>query len=97
MLEKATAILTESLSVITDRRESYGPVETHFSEVAIGWGVIFKDGAVTPEKIPLAMVWYKLCRELAAHSDDNLTDMAAYASLGAEFHGFFADRLAETP
>jgi Domain of unknown function (DUF6378) len=72
-------ILEEANQITSgERRKSYGDPGLENQKVAIGWGVIFMDG-VTAEKIPLAMTWLKIVRELYSHKRDNLVDIAGYA------------------
>lgn len=72
ILEEADRLTSE------DRNSDYGDPGIENQKVAVGWGVIFLDG-VTAEKIPLAMIWLKMVRELNKHKRDNLVDIAGYA------------------
>lgn len=61
-----------------DRRIDYGHPADEDAKIATGWDVIFSDG-VTPQKVPLAMIWLKVCRELNRRKRDNAVDIAGYA------------------
>lgn len=73
------SILQEAERLINgDRREAYGDAHENFTNIAIGWEVIFRDG-VTAEKVAVAMIWLKICRFLNKASRDSIVDIAGYA------------------
>lgn len=73
------SILQEAERLINgDRREAYGDAHENFTNIAIGWEMIFK-GGVTAEKVALAMTWLKICRFLNKASRDSIVDIAGYA------------------
>lgn len=68
------------------RREEYGDVELSFQRVANMWTVIFGH-EVTSKQVAQAMIAFKLCREINAHKEDNLVDIAGYLLLLEKLHG----------
>lgn len=61
-----------------DRNKDYGHPKDFFENVGQGWDVIFQKG-VTPRGVGLAMIWYKVCREINKPKRDNMVDVAGYA------------------
>lgn len=72
ILQQAAQLIT------TQRQEQYGHPSVNFERIATGWQIIFDDGEFTPERVALAMVWTKICRQLHAHNQDNLIDAIGY-------------------
>lgn len=73
-LEKANEIINGP------RRESYGPVEESFVDLAKVWSIILKT-EITPRQFGLCMIALKLLREANKHEIDNLVDIAGYTAL----------------
>jgi len=73
-----------SEAVQSARREAYGPVLTHFEDVATMWNQFLGlqgEFDIKASDVPLMMVLYKVCREKAHHSLDNMVDIAGYAAV----------------
>jgi hypothetical protein len=62
------------------RRDSYGPVEKSFVDLAKVWSIILKT-EVTPRQFGLCMIALKVLREANKHEIDNLVDIAGYTAL----------------
>ena len=62
-----------------DRQKAYGHPSINFSNIAVGWSVIFGI-RVTPEMVALANIWTKICRETHSPKPDNVVDIAGYAN-----------------
>ena len=74
-------ILEEAQQIIDGpRRDSYGPVDLSFAQIAAIWTIILGH-QVTPQQVALCMIGLKLQREGNAHSRDNLIDIAGYTLL----------------
>lgn len=72
-------LLAKAAELVTNQRQQdYGHPAINFDRIAQGWSVIFDDGLFTPERVALAMVWTKICRQLNTHKDDNLIDAIGY-------------------
>lgn len=72
-------LLAKAAELVTNQRQQdYGHPAVNFERIAQGWSVIFDDGCFTPERVALAMVWTKICRQLNTHKDDNLIDAIGY-------------------
>lgn len=72
LLEEASAIVNG------ERQQQYGHPSVHFARVAAGWETIFADGIFNEERVALAMVWFKMCRQLQATKRDNIIDAIGY-------------------
>lgn len=78
------SILKEALDIVhNDRRADYGPGYPMCKKIAEMWSVIFGD-RVQPEHVPMAMIAFKLVRQMYKHKRDNIVDMAGYAELLGE-------------
>lgn len=78
-MKKEQNILQEAESLIYgERQKEYGSSKKSFTKIAKGWEQIF-DCEITPEKVALAMIWLKTCRELNKEKRDNIVDIAGYA------------------
>lgn len=83
---KLGGVLEEAMCLIHgDRRDSYGDPLHSFTKIAQMWSVIFNTH-VSPGQVTLAMVAFKVCREVNKHSADNLIDIAGYAALADYIH-----------
>ena len=72
-------ILAKAKAIVGDQTQhQYGSPAVNFGRIAQGWEVIFDDGHFTEERIALAMVWLKICRQLQQHKQDNLIDAIGY-------------------
>lgn len=75
------AVLDEAKALICgDRRTDYGEAMESFTRIAEAWQLIFKV-KITPQQVALAMVMFKVCREVNTHKHDNLVDICGYAAL----------------
>lgn len=73
------SILDEAAAIVNgDRQQQYGHPSVHFARVAAGWETIFADGVFDEERVALAMVWFKMCRQLQASKKDNIIDAIGY-------------------
>lgn len=74
-------ILEEADRIINgERRQAYGPVKTSFERVAKMWTAILGT-EVSSQQVALMMIAFKIAREVNAHKDDNLVDIAGYTAL----------------
>jgi hypothetical protein len=72
-------ILQEAAAIVNgEKQQQYGHPSVHYARVAAGWETIFADGIFDEEHIALAMVWFKMCRQLQAHKRDNIVDAIGY-------------------
>lgn len=72
-------LLKQAADLIRDKRQQdYGHPAVNFERIAQGWSVIFDDGCFDAERVALAMVWTKICRQLNKHKNDNLVDAIGY-------------------
>ena len=80
-----TSIFEDAATIIAgDRRQSYGPVEQSFQNVADVWNVILRGKAkdtITPQQVALMMIGLKLVREANSPGRDNRVDICGYAGL----------------
>ena len=77
------AVLEQAKKLICgDRRGEYGDPTESFSRIAKAWSLVFEID-VTPEQVALAMVMFKVCREVNKHKHDNLVDICGYADLAS--------------
>jgi hypothetical protein len=73
------SIVDEAAAIVNgDRQQQYGHPSVHFARVATGWETIFADGIFDEERVALAMVWFKMCRQLQASKQDNIIDAIGY-------------------
>lgn len=71
-------LLQEAISAIDNIKiQEYGDVYKSFSRIADLWSSILGT-QVTPVKVGLCMIAFKISREVSFHKDDNLVDMAGY-------------------
>lgn len=78
-----TETLHLATQAVADREHKYGMPSDHFARVAELWAGAF-GWHVEPQHVPLAMALLKIVREVNAHSDDNMVDLAGYAALAGE-------------
>lgn len=78
-----TEVLRHAETAVADREKRYGHPADHFDKVAMLWGEAF-GWAVQAKHVPLALALLKIAREVNAHTDDNLIDLAGYAALAGE-------------
>ena len=72
-------ILDEAAAIVNgEKQQQYGHPSVHFARVAAGWETIFADGVFDEERIALAMVWFKMCRQLQTNKQDNIIDAIGY-------------------
>lgn len=72
-------LLDDAAAIVNgDRLQQYGHPSVHFARVAAGWETIFADGIFDEERVALAMVWFKMCRQLQANKKDNIVDAIGY-------------------
>lgn len=71
--------------ICNDRNESYGPVDTMYRRIAVGWSEILGGTVVSKEQVGMMMIWMKLSRlcNSPAHRD-SWVDIAGYAALTSE-------------
>lgn len=75
------SILEEAQQIISGpRRESYGPVEQSFQEIADIWTAV-SGAQISPSQVALMMIGLKLQRESNKHQRDNLVDIVGYTLL----------------
>ena len=73
------SILDDAAAIVNgEKQQQYGHPSVHFARVAAGWETIFADGIFDEERIALAMVWFKMCRQLQANKRDNIVDAIGY-------------------
>lgn len=80
VVEKLTtksALLEAEELINGERAKDYGKVSDNFSNIAIGWNVIAKDG-IDARKVGHMMAWLKICRDLQNPKHDNIVDAAGY-------------------
>jgi len=81
------SILQEAHDLIYgDRAEAYGDAHDGFEKIARMWGAYIyqKYGfsfGLDPQDVCWMMALLKMCRQMNAHSDDNLVDAAGYIGL----------------
>lgn len=74
----AKSALLEAEELINgERAKDYGNVSDNFSNIAIGWNVIAKNG-IDDRKVGHMMAWLKICRDLQNPKHDNIVDAAGY-------------------
>ena len=78
-----TETLHLATQAVADREKRYGMPADHFAKVAMLWGEAF-GWSVQPQHVPLALALLKIAREVNAHGDDNMIDLAGYAALAGE-------------
>ena len=80
-----TSIFEDAANIIAgDRRQSYGPVEQSFQNVADVWNAILRGkvkDSITPQQVALMMIGLKLVRESNRPGRDNRVDICGYAGL----------------
>lgn len=77
-------ILDEAIDVVSARSDDYGDPLDIFTRVAALWNVLFRDllgsgKVITPSHVAIAMIAFKLAREVHKHKRDNIVDIAGYA------------------
>ena len=73
------SILEEAAAIVNgDKQQQYGHPSVHYARVAAGWETIFADGIFSEERVALAMVWFKICRQLQTNKRDNIVDAIGY-------------------
>lgn len=72
-------IIEEAADIVNgNKQQQYGHPSIHFARVAAGWETIFADGIFDEERVALAMVWFKICRQLQGYKRDNIIDAIGY-------------------
>lgn len=72
--------LTRGHKVVDERQDLYGDAVPNIERIARGWSII-AESAITPQMVPLMMVWLKVVRESQAHLVDNLDDIEGYVEI----------------
>lgn len=67
------------------KKDSYGPVEESYVDVATIATIVCKK-AITPDDVCKVMLAVKLVREGHRHSRDNLVDFCGYAAMLQQLH-----------
>ena len=89
-------ILLEAHALINgERQEAYGSPAESFGRVAAMWSV-YLDSSVSAKDVCLMMAMLKLCREMNAHTHDNLLDAAGYLGLAADMGGWTVKIIIDT-
>lgn len=63
-----------------ERQEQHGDPVPNMERIARGWSII-AEAAITPQMVPLMMVWFKIVRESQNHGEDNLDDIEGYTEI----------------
>lgn len=71
---------TAGKRVVDSRQELYGDAVPNIERVARGWSII-AETQITPQMVPLMMVWLKIVRESQSHLQDNLDDIEGYVEI----------------
>jgi hypothetical protein len=79
-VEQKNCLETANEIINGPRRDSYGPVEKSFVNIAQVWSILLKV-YVSPLQVSMCMIALKLLREANKHSDDNLVDICGYTAL----------------
>lgn len=77
-------VLDEAIDVVSARADDYGDPRDLCARIAALWNVLFRDllgsGKVfTPRHVAIAMIAFKMAREVYKHKRDNVVDIAGYA------------------
>ena len=71
-------LLDEAANIVDGKAtQQYGHPAIFMDKVAAGWSILF-EANVAPENVALAMVWFKICREMNKPKRDNIVDAIGY-------------------
>jgi len=71
---------TAGKTIVESRQDLYGDAVPNIERVARGWSILAETN-ITPQMVPLMMVWLKLVRQSQAHLVDNLDDIEGYVEI----------------
>jgi hypothetical protein len=78
--ENETVLQEAQRLVYGARQASYGHPADDFSRTGRMWGAILGIDDIAPHLVGLCMAAVKISREVNAHKDDNIVDLAGYAA-----------------